>query len=113
MADAGMHGRIYRGAARHLQQHAIVGKRSPEITMPHRSRLMSNYRNCQIEYTIIPDSAGQYEAAFSIKELQSEWRLLPAGGSFDFPPVGSYLTPDDAREQTEAWARRWIDANLD
>lgn len=74
---------------------------------------MSNYRNCQIEYTIIPDSAGQYEAAFSIKEPDGGKRLLPAGGSFDFPPVGSYLTPDDAREQTEAWARRWIDANLD
>jgi hypothetical protein len=75
---------------------------------------MPQYRNFQIECTIIPDVAGQYEAAFSIMEAEPTQggSALPEGGGFDFPPVGSYLTPDDAREQTESWARRWIDANF-
>jgi hypothetical protein len=83
---------------------------------------MSEYRNFQIQYTILPDPAGQYEAAFSIAEINAEKEndedgvegepLLADGTSYDFPPVGSYLTPDDAREQTEAWARKWIDLNF-
>jgi hypothetical protein len=75
---------------------------------------MSQYRNFQIECTVIPDAAGQYEAAFSITESEPKEgdAMLLEGGGFDFPPVGSYMTPDDAREQTEDWARRWIDSNF-
>lgn len=110
---------------------------------------MAQYRNFDIEMTIVPDAAGQYEAAFIIHEspsgkaagsdaseqgAQTEGARRdngnPAGqggksqggqqaqkgdarsGRYAFPPVGSYLTPDDAREQTEAWARKWIDANF-
>lgn len=111
---------------------------------------MAHYRNFDIEMTIVPDAAGQYEAAFIIhssppgkqggkdeeargRDSQDERRRQGHGeqaaghdtprankaqvgdardGRYAFPPVGSYLTPDDAREQTEAWARKWIDANF-
>lgn len=74
---------------------------------------MAQYRNFHIECTILPDAAGQYEAAFSIKEATSAAQpQRDLGKRYDFPPVGSYMTPDDAREQTEAWARKWVDANF-
>ncbi|AOB30423.1 hypothetical protein AKI39_06500 [Bordetella sp. H567] len=111
---------------------------------------MAHYRDFDIEMTIVPDAAGQYEAAFLIHEARGApqadkqedsggdgpgdeqdqpTRNRPSGqqdagrsrdaqsgdargGRYAFPPVGSYLTPDDAREQTEAWARKWIDANF-
>lgn len=69
---------------------------------------MAHYRNFDIEMTIVPDAAGQYEAAFAIRGAGGDAQ----DGHYKFPPVGSYLTPDDAREQTEAWARKWIDANF-
>jgi hypothetical protein len=82
---------------------------------------MAQYRNFDIETTIAPDAAGQYEAAFVVRqagdgETAGKQETNGAGSQdgrrYRFPPVGSYLTPDDAREQTEAWARKWIDANF-
>ncbi|OZI59438.1 hypothetical protein [Bordetella genomosp. 11] len=113
---------------------------------------MADYRDFDIEMTIVPDAAGQYEAAFVIHEarggqhggkgeeargagspnLKADKRpdgdsgqRAPEGtrgsqkqagdaaaGRYAFPPVGSYPTPDDAREQTGAWARKWIDLNF-
>ncbi|ARP87495.1 hypothetical protein [Bordetella genomosp. 9] len=81
---------------------------------------MSQYRNFEIETTIVPDAAGQYEAAFVLRrkqgnpEQQGGESGQQAGQEtrYEFPPVGSYMTPDDAREQTEAWAHKWIDANF-
>ncbi|ARP91480.1 hypothetical protein CAL14_15295 [Bordetella genomosp. 9] len=82
---------------------------------------MSQHRNFEIETTIVPDPAGQYEAAFVVRRKQAGNGQeggeggRRAGGQelcFKFPPVGSYMTPDDAREQTEAWAHKWIDANF-
>lgn len=114
---------------------------------------MAHYRNFDIEMTIVPDAAGQYEAAFVIHEAPGGKRAAKAearggagshdekdekkhdeqpaagrqgaaardsqtqagdagGGRYAFPPVGSYPTPDDAREQTAGWARKWIDLNF-
>jgi hypothetical protein len=84
---------------------------------------MAQHRNFEIETTIVPDAAGQFEAAFVVREIHGKGvedgkaaGENPAPGThmsrYEFPPVGSYLTPDDAREQTEAWARKWIDANF-
>jgi hypothetical protein len=113
---------------------------------------MAQYRNFDIELTIVPDVAGQYEAAFSIREAHErkhhkdgkkpgekhragaandddkpehdkpehdtpehdtpEHDTPEHGRVYKFPPVGSYFTPDDAREQTEAWAHKWIDENF-
>ncbi|ANN66024.1 hypothetical protein [Bordetella bronchialis] len=91
---------------------------------------MAEYRNFKIETTIVPDAAGQYEATFVVQALRNgkaqggkdgekqegDREVMPRGnaegGRYAFPPVGSYMTPDDAREQAEAWARRWIDANF-
>ncbi len=75
---------------------------------------MAQYRNFDIEMTVVPDAAGQYEAAFVLQQSGdgSGKAANPKGGRYQFPPVGSYMTPDDAREQTEAWAHKWIDANF-
>jgi hypothetical protein len=96
---------------------------------------MAHYRSFDIEMMIVPDVAGQYEAAFAVnstgdgkqkhdrksgKSAQDEGQQeahdhagdANHGRRYTFPPVGSYLTPDDAREQTEAWVRRWIDENF-
>jgi hypothetical protein len=77
---------------------------------------MAQYQDFEIEMTVVPDAAGQYEAAFVLRRAGEGGRSGKAGnadgGSFQFPPVGSYMTPDDAREQTEAWAHKWIDANF-
>jgi len=74
---------------------------------------MNTYRNFSIECTILPDAAGQYEAAFTLVRLPNGNPPVAQGGDrYEFPPVGSYLTPEDAREQSQAWARKWIDANF-
>jgi hypothetical protein len=83
---------------------------------------MAQYRNFEIETTIVPDAAGQYEATFVIYDKQAgQGRDAhasksqdgdAAGRRYSFPAVGSYLTPEDAREQTEAWARKWIENNF-
>lgn len=77
---------------------------------------MAQYRNFDIEMTIVPDAAGQYEAAFVLRQARGGDASGKAAnaevGRYQFPPVGSYMTPDDAREQTEAWAHKWIDANF-
>jgi hypothetical protein len=73
---------------------------------------MTHYRDFDIECTIIPDAAGQYEAAFVIEGAKLEHAgKKHHADRIEFPPVGSYLTPEDAREQTLHWAHRWIDAN--
>ncbi len=74
---------------------------------------MNTYRNFSIECTILPDAAGQYEAAFTVLRLPNGHPSAPeAGDRYKFPPVGSFLTAEDAREQSQAWARHWIDANF-
>ncbi|ARP80606.1 hypothetical protein CAL12_07000 [Bordetella genomosp. 8] len=77
---------------------------------------MAKYRDFEIEMTVVPDAAGQYEAAFELRRAGDGERAGKAGdadrGRYQFPPVGSYMTPDDAREQTAAWAHKWIDANF-
>jgi hypothetical protein len=78
-----------------------------------KEQAMAQHRNFEIETTIVPDAAGQYEATFVIQDAQAEKSEASGRGRrYAFPAVGSYLTPDDAREQTEAWARKWIDANF-
>jgi hypothetical protein len=97
---------------------------------------MAQYRNFEIETTIVPDAAGQYEATFVVYDKpagETQDTRAPRspesgesaespeshqdggrvqGRRYAFPAVGSYLTPEDAREQTEAWARKWIDNNF-
>jgi hypothetical protein len=74
---------------------------------------MDIYRNFSIECTILPDAAGQYEAAFTVMRRPEDNPSAPqAVDRYEFPPVGSYLTPEDAREQSQAWAHKWIDANF-
>jgi len=74
---------------------------------------MHTYRNFSIECTILPDAAGQYEAAFTVvQQPGGNPSATEARDRYEFPPVGSYLTPEDAREQSQAWARKWIDANF-
>jgi hypothetical protein len=119
----------------------------PRLAESNKEHAMAHHRDFDIEMTIVPDVAGQYEAAFVVHEPHGKHAARHEGkhdehdekhagkhggkheakhegkhgdiqhgdaheGRYAFPPVGSYLTPDDAREQTMAWVRKWIDANF-